>query len=174
MAQAPEPGAGAGNPDGNGNGDGHAGEGAGGRPGDGDAVVRAAGCVLWRPVGDGGRGVEVALVHRPRYDDWSHPKGKLHHGEGPAEAAVREVREETGMRCVLGAALTTARYTARGRPKEVRYWVARATGGSFEPNREVDRVLWLPPPAARARLSHAVDRPLLDEALAALAGELRR
>ncbi|TDC71658.1 NUDIX hydrolase [Streptomyces hainanensis] len=132
-------------------------------------MVRAAGCVVWRPAEAGG--VELVLVHRPRYDDWSHPKGKLHPGEPHEAAALREVREETGMGCVLGAALSTARYLAKGRPKEVRYWVAEAVDGGFEPNDEVDRVVWLPPAEARARLSHEPDRLLLDEALTRMAGE---
>jgi 8-oxo-dGTP diphosphatase len=136
--------------------------------------VVAAGCVLWRRAradgGGDGHGVEVALVHRPKYDDWSHPKGKLHEGETPAEAAVREVREETGMSCALGAPLRTARYVARGLPKVVHYWAAEATGGSFLPNGEVDRILWLPPSQAHAYLTHPIDGPLLDEALATVAG----
>jgi 8-oxo-dGTP diphosphatase len=132
-------------------------------PGDAQDVIEAAGCVLWR-LGDDG-GVEVGVIHRPKYDDWSHPKGKLDEGETPPEAALREVLEETGMTCVLGAPLSTARYVARGRPKAVHYWAAEATGGSFQPNGEVDRMLWLPPAEARARLSHPLDGPLLDEAL---------
>ncbi|MFD5320612.1 NUDIX hydrolase [Streptomyces sp. NPDC127098] len=133
-------------------------------PADGEPArpVQAAGCVVWRRAADG---VELVLVHRPRYDDWSHPKGKLHAGEPAEAAALREVREETGLDCRLGAPLSTARYLAKGRPKEVRYWVAEAVGGGFEPNDEVDRVLWLPPVGARARLSHEPDRLLLDEAL---------
>ncbi|WP_234319969.1 NUDIX hydrolase [Streptomyces sp. SBT349] len=138
-------------------------------------LVRAAGCVLWRaparaPGASGGTGggIEVALVHRPRYDDWSHPKGKLKPGESAADAARREVKEETGIDCVLGPPLPTARYVARGRPKEVVYWVAEAVGGRFETNAEVDEVLWLPPGRARGRLSHPANRKLLDAALAAL------
>lgn len=129
-----------------------------------DALILAAGAVLWRPspVTDG---VELALVHRPRYDDWSFPKGKLHQGESAAEAALREVKEETGLDCVLGTALPTRRYVAHGRPKEVRYWSATATGGSFTPNREVDRMVWLPQTAARDRLSQEHDRPLVDALL---------
>jgi 8-oxo-dGTP diphosphatase len=136
--------------------------------------VLAAGCVLWRRAAargggpGGGPGIEIAVIHRPKYDDWSHPKGKLHPGETPREAALREVKEETGMTCALGAPLRTAHYEARGRPKSVHYWAAEATGGHFLPNGEVDRILWLPPPEARARLSHATDRPLLDEALATM------
>ncbi|WP_059005841.1 NUDIX hydrolase [Streptomyces specialis] len=128
--------------------------------------MRAAGCVLGRRSADGG--VEVAPALRPRGDDWSHPKGKLPPGETPADAARREVREETGMECVLGTSLRAARYRARGRPKEVLYWAAEATEGVFEPNSEVDELRWLPPDEARAQLSHPGNRALLDEALTAL------
>ncbi|MFG2559167.1 NUDIX hydrolase [Streptomyces sp. NPDC048496] len=135
-------------------------------------TVQAAGCVLWRrsPFTDG---IELALIHRPKWSDWSHPKGKLKPGEAFRDAAIREVREETGMTCDLGAALPTARYLVEGRPKEVRYWAAQATGGAFAPSREVDRMLWLPPPAARGRLTHERDRELVTVLLDALraAGE---
>ncbi|WP_313896184.1 NUDIX hydrolase [Streptomyces sp. YIM 98790] len=128
--------------------------------------IRAAGCVLWRHAPGGG--IEIGLVHRPRYDDWSHPKGKLDPDEKPAEAAVREVREETGMECLLGAELTMLRYGAQGRDKEVSYWTAEAVGGTFVPNHEVDEFRWLAPDRARGLLSYAQDRDLLDEALAVL------
>ncbi|MGW7354947.1 NUDIX hydrolase [Streptomyces sp. NPDC054784] len=140
--------------------------------------VLAAGCVLWRRTaggggnggnGGGGRGgIELALVHRPKYDDWSHPKGKLKRGEDPLDGALREVREETGMECVPGVRLPTARYESQCRPKEVRYWAAEATGGVFLPNSEVDRVAWLTPEAARVRLTYERDRELVDALLAAL------
>jgi 8-oxo-dGTP diphosphatase len=130
--------------------------------------VRAAGCVLWRRAPGRAGGIEVALVHRPKYGDWSHPKGKLDGDETAAQAARREVAEETGARCVLGPPLTTARYTARGRLKEVRYWAAEAVGGHFEPSAEVDVMRWLPPGPARALLSHPGNRAVLDEALALL------
>lgn len=117
--------------------------------------------------------MEFALVHRPKWDDWSHPKGKLKRGEPAPDAAVREVREETGAVCALGAALTTARYVVRGQPKQVEYWVAEALSGDFEPNDEVDRVLWLPPAAARAQLTQPRDAELVDEALATLAEAAR-
>ena len=135
----------------------------------GPEPVRAAGCVLWRPPVDGGPGIELALVHRPKWDDWSLPKGKFEPGETALRCAVREVREETGMECVPGTPLPTVRYDVGGRPKDVRYFAARATTGVFRPHREVDAVLWLPPPAARARLTHVHDRPLVDALLGALA-----
>ncbi|MEU9061093.1 NUDIX hydrolase [Streptomyces sp. NPDC048430] len=125
-----------------------------------DTPVLAAGCVLWRRAPDGG--LEICLVHRPRYDDWSFPKGKLKRGETTLEAALREVLEETGHHCVPGAALPTAHYMANGRPKEVSYWAAEAADGDFEPNDEVDRLAWLSPGTARARLSRPGDRVQLD------------
>jgi 8-oxo-dGTP diphosphatase len=135
---------------------------------DGDGpTVQAAGCVLWRrsPVDDG---LEICLVHRPKYDDWSHPKGKLKRGEQPLPAALREVAEETGHEARPGSSLPTSRYMAHGRPKQVRYWAAQAVSGTFVPNDEVDRVLWLPPAAARARLTQPRDRTLVDALLDAL------
>ncbi|MEV6133555.1 NUDIX hydrolase [Streptomyces violaceusniger] len=139
--------------------------------GDGGAdtgTVLAAGCVLWRRSPHGG-GLEIALVHRPRYDDWSHPKGKLKPGEDALHGAVREVVEETGMGCAPGAVLPTLHYMAKGRPKEVRYWAAEAVDDeTFVPNREVDRLLWLPPDTARRRLSYDHDRALVDALLHAL------
>lgn len=135
-------------------------------------TVLAAGCVLWRraPGGDGkGDGVEICLVHRPRYDDWSFPKGKLKRGEDPLAAAVREVLEETGHHCAPGARLPTSRYPVDGRPKEVAYWAAEATGGFFTANDEVDRILWLAPDAARVRLTQPRDVRQLTALLDALA-----
>ncbi|MFF4214359.1 NUDIX hydrolase [Streptomyces sp. NPDC001796] len=132
-----------------------------------EETIRAAGCVLWRrsPV-DGA--LEICLVHRPKYDDWSHPKGKLKRGEDPLTGALREVAEETGYTAVPGAPLPTARYPVGGRPKQVHYWAAEATEGSFAPNREVDRVLWLPPVAARHRLTQPRDKELVDSLLRVL------
>ncbi|MGW2651288.1 NUDIX hydrolase [Streptomyces sp. NPDC001393] len=126
-----------------------------------DTLVRAAGCVLWRrsPVsGD----LEICLVHRPKYDDWSHPKGKLKRGEDALAGALREVAEETGYTAAPGAELPTLRYVANGRPKQVRYWAAEAVGGHFTPSDEVDRILWLSPAAARSRLTQPRDRELVD------------
>ncbi|MFJ5233412.1 NUDIX hydrolase [Kitasatospora sp. NPDC088391] len=149
------------------------------RPGGGPAegrrsTVLAAGAVLWVPGPlrkDGGRKKpRVALVHRPKYDDWSLPKGKLEPGEGWRAAALREVLEETGMRCVLGPELPAQHYLAHGRPKEVRYWSAVPTGGAFRPNREVDRLEWLPPRRAKERLTHPRDQVLIDALLSLLLG----
>jgi 8-oxo-dGTP diphosphatase len=137
------------------------------QPADRLTPIRAAGVVLWRRSPYDGR-LEIALIHRPRYDDWSHPKGKLKKNEGAAQAALREAAEETGMECVLGPPLPTSHYLVSARPKEVRYWAAEATGGVFVPNREVDRMLWLPPGMARDRLTHERDRPLVDALLRTL------
>jgi 8-oxo-(d)GTP phosphatase len=139
-------------------------------PGTGE--IHAAGMVLWRP-SDGGR--QVALVHRPRYDDWSFPKGKLRPGEHRLLAAVREVEEETGYRTVLGRPLPTARYDSRGRPKRVDYWAGRPVPGgedSFRPNDEVDAVDWLTVGAARGRLSYPHDAVILDDFAAGPASTL--
>lgn len=124
--------------------------------------------MLWRPSGHPGDGrVELALVHRPRYDDWSFPKGKLDRGEAHVLAALREVREETGYRARVGRSLPTVRYrqTRRGRkvPKEVRYWAMRSLGGRFTPGSEVDGLAWLDPEAAARRLSYQREVDLLTE-----------
>src|SRR6266487_1305519 len=116
--------------------------------------IPAAGALLWRP---GEQGPEVVLVHRPRYDDWSFPKGKCLPGEHVLITAVREVREETGVKIALGRRLSTAHYLSDGKPKRVEYWAARpadadspgdpsdpAGPAPFAPNEEVDRLAWLP------------------------------
>ncbi|HVF15051.1 MAG TPA: NUDIX hydrolase [Acidimicrobiales bacterium] len=126
-------------------------------------TVRAGGGVVWRRRSDGRP--EVILVHRPKYDDWSLPKGKLHAGEDEATAALREVQEETGLRCVPGQELPVSRYHDRfGRPKTVRYWAMTPAPGSsapFVPNNEVDEVRWLTPDDAAALLSYERDREIL-------------
>jgi 8-oxo-dGTP diphosphatase len=120
--------------------------------------VRAAGGLVVR---DGDRGPEVALVHRPRYDDWSLPKGKLQDGEDWLAAALREVEEETGLRCEAGEELEPARYRDRkGRDKLVRWWSMRPLSGSFEVNDEVDELRWLIPETAVATLDYDHDRRL--------------
>lgn len=130
-------------------------------------TVQAAGCVLWRRSPFDGE-LEVCLVHRPKYDDWSHPKGKLKRAEDPLAGALREVAEETGYRAATGAELPTMHYLANGRPKQVRYWAAEAIEGGFTPNTEVDRILWLTPMAARNRLTQPRDRTLVGALLASL------
>jgi 8-oxo-(d)GTP phosphatase len=125
--------------------------------------IRAAGAVLWRAAG---HGREVALVHRPKYDDWSFPKGKLEPGEHRLLAAVREVAEETGVHAILGRPLPTSHYDRGGRPKRVDYWAGHpAPGGQppFQANHEVDAVAWLPVPAARGALSYSRDAAILDD-----------
>ncbi|GAA4515392.1 NUDIX hydrolase [Actinoallomurus oryzae] len=128
--------------------------------GDGPDPIRAAGAVLWRP---GESGPEVALVHRPRYDDWSFPKGKAKDGEHVLRTAVREVWEESGVRPVLGRRLPAREYEKERRPKRVDYWAATGDGGDFRPNEEIDRVEWLPVPEAERRLSYEHDADLLRE-----------
>jgi 8-oxo-dGTP diphosphatase len=124
-------------------------------------VVLAAGGVVWRRNQNGE--LEVLLVHRPKYDDWTLPKGKLDDGESAEDAALREVEEETGFSVDLGEELPATDYHDRyGRPKNVRYWVMHITGGGFSPNREVDEVRWLPVEAAKEALSYPRDREVLD------------
>lgn len=127
--------------------------------GEPDPAIRAAGAVLWR---DGRSGPEVALIHRPRYDDWTLPKGKLKKGEHVLRAAVREVLEETGARPVLGRRLAPQRYLKDGRPKQVEWWSAVPSAEHrFAPGDEVDRLEWLPVHAAAARLTWGRDLPVL-------------
>jgi 8-oxo-dGTP diphosphatase len=126
--------------------------------------VRAAGGIVLR--GDG-EVRSVALVHRPRYDDWSFPKGKLIDGEDDESAALREVEEETGLRCRIGPSVGSVMYRDRhGRPKVVRYFRMDADGGSFAPSEEVDQLRWVPVDEAGGLLSYAHDRNLLRRALA--------
>lgn len=108
------------------------------------------------------------MVHRPKYDDWSFPKGKLDPGETDEEAALREVAEEAGLACTLGDELPATAYVDRkGQPKVVRYWAMRPSGGRFVANDEVDEVRWLEPDAARAQLSYQRDADVLDAFAAA-------
>ena len=124
-------------------------------------VIRAAGGVVWRR---GVQGVEVVLVHRPApRDDWSLPKGKLDAGERHRDAALREVWEETGLRCELGPRLTEIRYeTPRGEDKRVRWWAMTVLDDEgFTPNREVDEVRWVPIDDLPARCSFESDRGIV-------------
>ncbi|CAN5440149.1 hypothetical protein BH10ACT11_BH10ACT11_14610 [soil metagenome] len=124
-----------------------------------DPQVRAAGGVIADPAT--GR---FALVHRPRYDDWSFPKGKLEAGEEWEEAALREVLEETGLRCELEGELPSISYSDRkGRSKLVRYWRMQVLDGEFEPNDEVDELRWVEATEALLLLSYQRDRDLLVE-----------
>jgi 8-oxo-(d)GTP phosphatase len=120
----------------------------------------AAGAVVWQrlPSGD----VEVAVIHRPRYDDWSLPKGKPRAGELLPVTAAREVAEETGQGITLGPRLGTTHYPVPAGEKVVHYWLAAATGGDFRPSDEVDELRWLPVSKALDLLSHPHDRRLLD------------
>jgi len=123
-----------------------------------DVVVAAGGLVTREVYGT----PEVLLVHRPRYDDWSFPKGKLADGETEAEAALREVREETGLHCRLGTEIGQIAYRDRdGTRKVVRYWEMTAGEGEFAPNDEVDRADWAPLPEALRSLTYDRDRALL-------------
>lgn len=127
-----------------------------------EQVVRAAGGV---PLRRSPR-VEVAVVHRPHYDDWSFPKGKCDPGESDEAAAIRELEEETGLVGRLGRELSAAHYRDhRGRPKIVRYWCIEVGGPlpAFTPNDEVDELRWLTPAEAAALLSYDHDRRLLGE-----------
>jgi 8-oxo-dGTP diphosphatase len=121
--------------------------------------VAAAGGVVLR---QGDEGPEVAVVHRPRYDDWSLPKGKLDPDEEWAAAALREVEEETGLRCELGPELAPARYRDRkGRDKLVRWWLMRPLEGDFTVNDEIDELRWLSPQQAVELLDYEHDRDLV-------------
>lgn len=123
--------------------------------------VRAAGGAILRPRSGGG--VEICVVHRPKYDDWSLPKGKLERGESFEQGALREVLEETGLRCRLRQELEEVRYTDRkGRPKIVRYWAMDvAEDRGFWPNDEVDELRWLELPAAAALMTYEHDQELI-------------
>jgi len=125
------------------------------------AEVKASGGVVWRR---GGGGIEIALVHRPRYDDWSFPKGKLDPGESWEDAALREVEEEIGLRCRLGHELPPRSYRDnKGRAKVVRYWLMEPLGGEFVPSHEIDEMRWLAPADAVRLLTYDHDRELLRE-----------
>jgi 8-oxo-dGTP diphosphatase len=125
-----------------------------------EQVLRAAGGVVARRRGDGR--TEVLLVHRPKYDDWTFPKGKALPRESDEECALREVEEETSLQCALGPELPTVAYLDRGgRQKVVRYWTMSARNDLAEPRDEVDEVRWLPPEQASSFLSYDRDRVVL-------------
>jgi 8-oxo-dGTP diphosphatase len=123
-------------------------------------AVLAAGAVLWRRNG-GSATPEVAIIHRPRYDDWSLPKGKVDPGETEPVTAVREVKEETGYSSHLGRRLVAVSYPVEQGMKKVQYWAAATVGGEFIPNGEVDELKWLPVADAMKQLRYPHDRKVL-------------
>lgn len=123
-------------------------------------AVLAAGAVLWRANGAAAT-PEIAIIHRPRYDDWSLPKGKVDPGETEPVTAVREVHEETGYTAHLGRRLIAVSYPVEQGVKKVRYWAARCVDGSFAPNDEVDELKWLPVAEAMKQLGYPHDRKVL-------------
>ena len=123
-----------------------------------DVVVAAGGIVHRGTTGE----LEVLIAHRPRYDDWSFPKGKLVDGEGEAEAALREVHEETGYACELGREIGAIEYLdPKDRRKVVRYWAMQVVSGEFAENDEVDEIRWLDIDEALDALTYDRDRALL-------------
>ena len=129
--------------------------------GDNAPLIQAAGAVLWRknPQGD----IEIAVIHRPRYDDWSIPKGKVENNESHIAAGYREILEETGYESIFGPEIGEVIYEFEGAPKEVRYWSAEATVKSGAPDlEEVDQIEWLSPKKAKEKLSNKDDRQVVD------------
>ena len=126
--------------------------------------IRAAGGVLLRRDRDGE--TRVAVIHRPKYMDWSLPKGKLEEGEGWREAALREVEEETGYRCEAGRELPSVSYLDRKRRRKlVRYWLMEPVDGGFDPHGEVDELRWLTPHEAGELLTYPHDKELVRKAI---------
>lgn len=127
----------------------------------GHRLIQASGAVVWRPRHEG---FDVAVVHRPRYDDWSFPKGKREPGEHPLRTAIREVREEAGLQIVLGRPLGPSVYPVAAGTKHVSYWAARYVKSlGFAVNDEVDDVRWEPSDTARERLTYGRDKQVLSE-----------
>jgi 8-oxo-dGTP diphosphatase len=128
------------------------------------SVMRAAGGVVVRSSRSGK--TEIAVIHRPEYDDWTLPKGKIEPDETPEDCALREVREETGLRCDLVRPLgCTAYVDRRGRDKIACYWVMEVRGGRYKPGIEVDRLLWMPVSDAVKRLTYRHDKLLVQQEL---------
>ena len=128
-------------------------------------VVRAAGGVVERAGADRTRASEILIVHRPRYDDWTLPKGKAKPGESDEACALREVEEETGLACELGEEVAVSEYEVAGRPKRVRYFAMTPPKGD-EPRaqNEVDAVRWMTPRAAIDELTHRRDAEVVEQA----------
>ena len=126
-------------------------------------MIRAAGALLWRDNSD--LSLEVALIHRPRYDDWSLPKGKLEMGETALQCAYREVHEETGIRATFTRQLGTVEYEESGQEKRVKYWAAHCalTNSEFVPNEEVDQLKWLSPNQALEQATHNSDKSIIEK-----------
>jgi 8-oxo-dGTP pyrophosphatase MutT (NUDIX family) len=132
-----------------------------------DGVVRAAGGLVVR---EGTRGLEMLVVHRPKYGDWTFPKGKAHAGESDEDCARREVEEETGLVCALREELPSIAYAdSQGRPKRVRYWRMEPVGGELAFRHEVDDARWVAPPEAARLLTYDRDVALL-RSLSTIAG----
>lgn len=124
-------------------------------------MIRAAGAVLWRETSE--RVIELAIIHRPRYNDWSLPKGKMEPGETAVQCAFREVLEETGIRTRFSRHLGAVEYLESGTKKRVQYWAAEARGAinSFTPNEEVDQLAWLPIELALEKVTHESDKEII-------------
>ncbi|MGI8417780.1 MAG: NUDIX hydrolase [Nakamurella sp.] len=125
-----------------------------------EVKVRAAGALMWKP--SQRFGARVALVHRPRYHDWSLPKGKADGDESAPQTAAREVAEETGFPAAIGRALTSVSYEVPAGPKTVQYFSARRLAGGFKPNKEVDKLEWLSPQHAHDKMTYDFDRAVLE------------
>jgi len=126
-------------------------------------VIRAAGALLWRESSE--LKIEIALIHRPRYDDWSLPKGKIEEGESSLRCAFREVLEETGITPQFGRELGSVEYKEPAGLKRVKYWAAKALTDEFLPNEEVDEIKWLNPEDALPVATHESDRSIIENFL---------
>ena len=127
-------------------------------------MIRAAGALLWRENSE--LKIEIALIHRPRYDDWSLPKGKIEEGESSLRCAFREVIEETGLTPQFGRELGSVEYKEPAGLKRVKYWAAKALTDEFLPNEEVDEIRWLDPDDALSLATHGSDRKIIENFLA--------
>jgi 8-oxo-dGTP diphosphatase len=127
-------------------------------------LIRAAGALLWRENSE--LKIEIALIHRPRYDDWSLPKGKIEEGESSLRCAFREVLEETGITPQFGRELGSVEYKEPAGLKRVKYWAAKALTDDFLANEEVDEIKWLEPVDALAFATHESDRTIIENFLA--------